>query len=62
MANEMLPDGDDEWEAKWDYDALVRAEVVKADDARLKVAKAWGKKVEAEKQAEMDAAEAIQDL
>ena len=54
-----MPSSDAEYQASSDYDALVRAEVVRADSKRLKAAQAWGKKVVKARMAEGKAAEAV---
>lgn len=41
---DLYPKDDAEWQAKRDFDALVLAEIAKADPARIKAAEAWGKK------------------
>jgi len=60
--NGINPSTDAEWDASGDYKALVRAEIVKGDDKRMKAAEKWGKKIEKARIAEEAAADEVQKL
>lgn len=44
-----------DYQAQWDAQALVQAEVIKADPVRLKLAKAWAELVVSKEKAEAEA-------
>lgn len=56
---DVYPQNEAEYQAHDDARSLIRAEVVKADPARLKAAKAWAKKLLAAENAEQKAMESV---